>query len=311
MPLHTSYRPKKLKRIVGNKDIKESLYGILKRKEIPPAFLFSGESGCGKTTFARALAYELKVHKSELIELNAADDRGINKIRELKEAIKYGPMVGKKKFILLDEGHRITPDAQEALLKMLEEPPPYIHFAICTTEPEKLKATFKRRCMHYNVTPLTSDEMFELLGRVLNKELGNGEEFPQSILDKIEELADGSAGQALKLLDQVIDMADENKAIKILQSAKTTALEVIDVCRILISDKGEKVKWAKIRPFLTGFDGNVDDARMHILGYLGKVLVDNPSPITARMMDWFTNPMTYAGKNGLRLALYYAIFGAE
>ena len=312
MPLHTSYRPKKLKSIIGNDAIKDSLKGLLKRKEIPPAFLFSGPSGCGKTTFARVLKNELKVSDTDFIELNAADDRGIEAVRALREGMKLAPLIGDKKVILLDEAHMITATAQEALLKLLEEPPSHVHIVLCTTNPEKLKTTLKRRCHHYAVTPLKKAEIEALLKKVLKKEKIDPDKFPKKILEKIDDLADGSAGQALKLLDQVIDMTDEKAALHTLQSAGMSMAEVIDLCRVIANfTMNEQTKWGRIHKFLIDFTGDAESARFAILAYLSKVLLDRPNEAVAETMNCFTESFFYTGKAGLTLACYYAVFGVK
>ncbi|GAG60002.1 unnamed protein product, partial [marine sediment metagenome] len=151
MSLQQDYRPKSFKTFIGNEDVVESLTKILKRKKIPSAFLFTGPSGCGKTTIPRIIARMFKVDH-DFKELNAANDRGIKPIRALIDDMSFQPLHGDKKFILLDEAHMITGTAQEALLKALEEPPPWVTWLICTTNPEALKGTLKRRCHNYELS---------------------------------------------------------------------------------------------------------------------------------------------------------------
>jgi DNA polymerase-3 subunit gamma/tau len=312
MPLHTDHRPKTFKFFIGNKDVVDSLKVILKRDDIPPAFLFTGEGGTGKTTMANIIRHALKCSDTDYTELNAADDRGINAIRALRENMRFAPLAGEKKVILLDEAHMLTKEAQEALLKMLEKPPEYIHFIVATTNPEKLKPTFKRRCHHYHLQPAPRSEMLKLLRLILKREKVTN--FPQKVLNEIEELADGSAGQALKLLDQVIDMDDEKKAISVLQTAGNDISEIIDICRALMDNLPAKTKSNKIRKLLTGYyknGGDAESARYAILGYMNSVLLRNGDTATAMIIDYFKESFMYSGKAGLTQACIYACYDDE
>ncbi len=312
MPLHTDHRPKLFKYFIGNKDTVDSLKVLMKRDEAPPAFLFTGQGGTGKTTMANIIRHALKCSDTDYTELNAADDRGIGAIRGLRENMRFAPLAGDKKVILLDEAHMLTKEAQEALLKMLEEPPEYVHFIIATTNPEKLKPTLKRRCHHYHLQPAPRNEMLKLLRFILKKE--KVEDFPPAILNEIEELSDGSAGQALKLLDQVIDMYDEKKAISVLQTAGNDTSEIIDVCRALMDNLPAKTKSSKIRKLLKGYyknGGDAEGARYAILGYMNSVLLGNGDTATAMLIDHFKESFMYSGKAGLTQACVFACYDDE
>lgn len=303
MALQVEYRPKKLKNLVGNTAVVESLQSVLSRKkEIPSTFLFTGPSGCGKTTLARIVKNELKCDDTDFIELNAADDRGIDSIRTLREGLKYAPMGGKKKVILLDEAHMLTPQSQEALLKILEEPPEYVHICIATTNPEKLKPTFKRRCHQYELSPLRESDIHKVLDNVLEKE--GVKKFPKKLKEKIIDLSDGSAGQALKLLDMVIDMTDTDKAIRTLQSAGTSQAEVKELCQALINGRS-----GDVQIFLKLYKGDAESARYAIAGYLNSVMLNKWDSNMCRILDCFSDTFISSGKAGLTVACYYALNG--
>jgi len=310
MSLQTDYRPKSFKTFVGNTDVLVSLRTVLKRPNPPSAFLFTGPGGTGKTTLARIVKRALKCADADWKELNAADDRGIDAIRRIIESMKFSPLVGDKKVILLDEAHMLTKPSQEALLKALEEPPEYVHFCICTTNPEALKQTFKRRCHAYELEALKDSDLRKLMNMVLKAEKCEG--ISNDIKDKIIDLSDGSAGQAMKLLDMVIDMEDTDRALNTLQSAGTSESEVIDICRILVNhNMNSKTKWARMKKLLKEFKGDGESARRPILGYLEKVLLNNGDMEIAFMMEEFNHHFFDSGHAGLSLACYKAIFGAE
>lgn len=310
MSLQNDYRPKSFKTFVGNTDVLTNLRTVLKRPNPPGAFLFTGPGGTGKTTLARIVKRALKCADADWKELNAADDRGIDAIRRIIESMKFSPLAGDKKVILLDEAHMLTKPSQEALLKALEEPPSYVHFCICTTNPEALKQTFKRRCHTYELESLKDSDLHKLMGMVLKAE--KRENISNDIKDKIIDLSDGSAGQAMKLLDMVIDMEDTDRALNTLQSAGTSESEVIDLCRILVNhNMNTKTKWAKMKKLLKAFKGDGESARRPILGYLEKVLLNNGDMEIAFMMEEFNHHFFDSGHAGLTLACYKAIFGCD
>jgi len=316
MSLQVQYRPKSFKNFVGNKATVEGLSTILARPNPPSAFLLTGQGGTGKTTLGRIIRRTLNCANSDFKELNAADDRGIDAIRELIESMKFAPLSGNKKVFLLDEAHLLTMHAQEALLKALEEPPEYVHWIICTTNPEVLKPTFKRRCHIYELELLRYADMAKLIRMVLKREKRDNA-IDQEVRDKIIELAEGSAGVALKLLDMVIDMDDPGKIIDTLQSAGTSDSDVLSICRALLNDNlNKKAKWTKIRAILKDYKGDGESMRRPILGYMEKVMLNNNSDISFSeevffIMQPFMKNFFDSGKAGLVAACYEAVFGIE
>jgi len=153
MSLYKKYRPSTFDDIVGNsvtiQALKKSVEG---RKN--HVFLFTGPSGCGKTTLSRIVAKELGAKGSDFRELDSADFRGIDTIRNLRKTIGYHPLESKVVVYLLDEVHKLTGDAQNAMLKMLEETPEHVYFILATTDPQKLLGTIKGRCSIYTVEAL-------------------------------------------------------------------------------------------------------------------------------------------------------------
>jgi|2_EtaG_2_1085320.scaffolds.fasta_scaffold01430_8 DNA polymerase-3 subunit gamma/tau len=300
MPLHTTYRPKTLKEFFGNDAIVKSLKSVLDRKKDKPhSFLFTGPSGCGKTTLARILKHELKCDDMDFYSYNAANTRGIDTIREINEKKSFRPMSGKIKIYMLEECHQITGAGIEAMLDMIEEPPSHVFFILCTTEPEKLKVTLKRRCHHYEVQPLFRNEMNQLIDRILDIEKAKIEKL---VKDKIVSLANGSAGMALKMLDSVIDMDDEEQAIDALESTTVSEAEVIELCRELVKGRS----WKKIKEILKGIKGEPESIRYAVLGYMNSVMLNNGGGDVAEVQSCFMDSYIYCGKAGLVQSCYLA-----
>ena len=204
----------------------------------------------------------------------------------------------------------LTKESQEALLKSLEEPPKHVHFILCTTNPEALKPTLRRRCHNYEVELLKSDVMQGLLQKILLKE--KVQNFPKKVLEKVEELADGSAGQALKLLDMVIDFKNSKRALEILSVVGTGEAEIKDFCQALINfEISDSAKWRRLSSLLKDFGGEAESARRGILGYLNKVLlnakdIDHAAGISLIMKE-FSNHYYDTGNAGLTMSCINAV----
>ena len=151
MTFYTKYRPQTWDEVAGQAHITRTLMNALDNSEVAHALLFAGKHGTGKTTVARILARELGAVGSDLVEIDAASNRGIDDARRLKESTFFVPINGPVKVFILDEAHMLTKEANNALLKTLEEPPPHVKFLLATTDPQKLPVTVLSRCLQFNL----------------------------------------------------------------------------------------------------------------------------------------------------------------
>jgi len=223
--LARKWRPQKFDDVVGQGHITRTLQNAIASKRLAHAFLFSGPRGVGKTTTARILAKALNCTEGptpipcgkcdsclettagnsvDVIEIDGASNRGIEHIRELREAVKYAPVGGRYKVYVIDEVHMLTNEAFNALLKTLEEPPPHVIFIFATTEPQKIPATIHSRCQRYSFKRIS---LTELIGRL--RQVADAEHITISDqgLSLIARAAEGSMRDAQSLLDQAVSFS--------------------------------------------------------------------------------------------------------
>jgi len=220
LPLPRKYRPKTFSQVVGQRAAVRTVKNAVKSGRVANAYLFTGPRGVGKTTLARLLAKALNCQNPkdgepcnecenckavtsgsfpDLIELDAASNRGIDDVRQLQEGVAYAPIKGKTKVYIIDEVHMLTKEAFNALLKTLEEPPPRTVFVLCTTEADKVPATVRSRCQRIVFRRLSEEELLAHLREVCKKE---GLDCEEEALQLIVSLSEGCARDALALLDQ-------------------------------------------------------------------------------------------------------------
>lgn len=306
LPLHTKYRPNKWDDIIGNRAMLESLRSTLNRKDARPhAILLVGPSGCGKTTIARIIGNVLDCSSLDFNEYNAAQARGIDVVREIQMSMLYPPLSGKCKIYLLDEAARLTTDAQSALLKMLEDTPSHVFFILCTTDPEKLLKTIKTRCATHSVSALTPPELFDLLYKVCVSE--GIPDFPKEALTEIARVSDGSARQALVILDKVIDMQDDRLLFQAIEESTVKEVVVIDICRAIMAKN-----WPQLCAMLSRVEKDkVEDTRYAILGYFRSILINpksgNNHEFASMVIGNFLESFMYSGAAGLARACFESV----
>lgn len=296
MSLATDYRPRSLDEIVGNKAEIQALKRLLEQEKHPQTYLFSGPAGCGKTTTARIVAD--MVGADNVIEMNSADNRGIDTARNIIETLQFvstTPTV-----YILDEVHKTTGDFQNAMLKVLEEPPPFAYFILCSSEPTKLIAAVKSRCTHVQFRPLSEQDMLTLCKRVAR---GEGMKPNVDIIEAVIQRANGSPRDAILLLGKVLspDLSlDEALDILAEPMVDSTTLEL---CRILL--QGDH--WREVTAVITSLETkDWESVRYAVLGYMTAVLCKGDNKLAARAIEAFSEPFFNTGRAGLVLACYRA-----
>ncbi|MCA9389914.1 DNA polymerase III subunit gamma/tau [candidate division WWE3 bacterium] len=205
MSLYRKYRPKNFSEVLGQEHVTQTLQNAIAHDMVSHAYLFSGPRGTGKTSIARILAQQLGCGELDIIEIDAASHRGIDEVRALREQAQYQPTSGEKKIYILDEVHMLTKEAFNALLKIIEEPPTYVHFVLCTTEPHKVPVTIISRTQRFDFRPGTTDNLSQLLDMYAQNE---GVVLAPEARDLIAEYADGGYRDAASFLEQVIQSAN-------------------------------------------------------------------------------------------------------
>ncbi len=222
--LARKYRPQRFSDVIGQEHVTRTLQNAISQQRIAHGYIFSGHRGIGKTTIARILAMALNCRSTDkpspepcgvcdscqeiraggsvdVIEIDAATNRGIDEIRELRDAARYRPARDRYKIYILDEAHQITDAAFNALLKTLEEPPPHIVFMMATTQPEDIPQTIRSRCQHFSFHAVRFDDIVQQLRDIAAQEKINAED---DALAALAEAGDGSMRDALSIMDQAI-----------------------------------------------------------------------------------------------------------
>jgi len=300
------YRPETLDDIVGNTSAVNSIDALLnkKRSKMPQAILLHGERGCGKTTLGRILATELDCQKGSFFEYNSSNTRGIDTMREIQEQSQLTSLFGSVKVYLLDEFHMATLPAQNAALKMLEDCPKNTYFILATTNPEKLIKPIRSRCTSIGVSKLNQKQAERLLKRILHEE--GDDEFPDEVLDAIVDTANGVPRDALKLLDQVIDMEDIDEMLEMVKYDIPDELGVKSLCLLLMEKPAHK-KWKDVSNGIKNLGGDIESQRRGVLGFFSKVLLNSGEQRIAALAECFESNYFDSGNAGFILSCYDAM----
>ena len=302
--LPLKYRPNYFKEVYGNEDAINISQSMVQRElnDIPRSWLFTGPSGTGKTTLARIIRYELDCADTDFHEYNTSNTRGIDDIRDITSKARLAPMDGKIQVYLLDECHQLTKDAQNALLKGLEDTPKHTFFMLCTTNPEKLLDAIKTRCTTISLSGLNFKELKGLVSDIAAEE---NKPIDAKLAASIAKAALESPREALKILDQVIDL-EPDAALTAIKAGLSGESETIDFCRALIHSPS----WKTIAPVIENLTMPPENARRIVVSYFTKVLLSagKDAHLACLVLEQFTKPFFEFSDAEFAMATYSAIY---
>jgi DNA polymerase III subunit gamma/tau len=252
--LYRQYRPHDFAEARGQDHIVAALEAQIKNKKPAHAYLFSGGRGTGKTTFARILAARLGVTDKDLFEMDAASNRGIDDVRELREGVYAMPFESPYKFYIIDEAHMLTKEAWNALLKTLEEPPSHVIFVLATTDKDKVPDTIQSRCEVYSFKQPNRETLVQTVSDVAKKE---GYTLERAAAELLALLADGSFRDALSILQKVLNVSVDKK-ISVAEVELVTGAPKGELVRQVLAAIVKKDMNAAIKPVLEATAANVD-----------------------------------------------------
>lgn len=232
--LYRKYRPQSFKDVVGQEQVVTLLENSIKQKKIGHAYLFCGGRGTGKTTVARIFARDIGCNPEDIIEIDAASNRGIDEIRELRDAVRTAPFSSPYKVYIVDEAHMLTKEAANALLKTLEEPPSHVVFILATTDPDKLPQTIVSRCQRVEFKQPDVQALVSRLLYVVEQEVRSLE---KESAELIARHGKGSYRDALGVLEQILAVSEKKIKHEIVMETlgtphEETLLELLDsVCQ--------------------------------------------------------------------------------
>ncbi len=307
--LYKKHRPRSFKQMIGQRDALRPLVELGRQGKVPHALLLTGPSGCGKTTVARILRVRLKCSDHDFSELNTADFRGIDMVRDVRARMGLSPVGGESRVWLIDEVHMLTREAQNALLKMLEDTPRHVYFILATTDPQKLLPTIRNRCTQVDLKPLNRTDMEVLLTTVWEKEGVRG---TVDVMEKIIELAEGSPRKALVLLNQVIGLEGEEEQLKALSSASGEE-KAIQLARLLVKPGVRWPEIAKLLKALRAAEEDPEGLRLLVLAYCNTILLGG-GKLALRayfIMECFSENFWNTKWSGLSMACYEVVVGTK
>jgi len=302
--LNKRYRPIIFDNIVGQKEIVSALRGMVLSPNTPQSFLFHGDSGVGKTTLARIMARSLNCsnltetgnpcnscpsclsilegNHPDVQELNSANRRKIDDIRELERWLDLYPIASPNKILILDECHQITKDGQEALLTPLENPSLGVYIFLCSTEPKKLKVTIRNRCLDFKFNRITNSEIELLVRSVSTYEVGK--EPDPKVLDGIVEIAAGRPRNALNLLQVALEIGLENsdELLRMLSTDSDFSPDFRNFVFILMKPTSS---WSYITSAYKGLNIEAPDLQRLLAGWMRASLLRNSNIDKANILS--------------------------
>ena len=259
--LYRAYRPQTFAEVVDQKAIVKTLENAINNNKVAHAYLFCGPRGTGKTTLAKIVAKALNCEEGptikpclecesckailngnnpDVIEIDAASNNGADDIRALRDSVKFLPSMSRYKVYIIDEVHMLSNAAFNALLKTLEEPPKYVVFILCTTEPYKIPETILSRCQRFDFKAISNEGIFKRISEIVKEENIN---ITDEAIEEVTNLAEGGMRDALSLLDQVISyVADGKISIEDVYevSGNVSNVDLLNLLKLIIENKSEQ-----------------------------------------------------------------------
>jgi DNA polymerase-3 subunit gamma/tau len=297
------WRPQDFDQVIAQEHVTRTLQNAIRSERIGHAYLFSGPRGVGKTTVARILAKAINCQEGptptpcnkctacqeitgsrslDVLEIDGASNRRIEDIRELRENVKYSPVGGKYKIIIIDEVHQLTPEAFNALLKTLEEPPSHVVFIFATTQPQKIPLTILSRCQRFDFRRIPTKLIAQRLSYITEQEKLQVEE---SALNLLAKKAEGSLRDGQSLLDQLISFGGNNITVDEVSevlglASRDLFFELIDV----VCDRNSK-KGLELVATVEAQGWDMEEFIDGLLDHLRHLLLAKTAPESPELMD--------------------------
>ena len=295
--LAVKYRPQKFSDVVEQDTIKQILGEQLATGQLKRVLLFTGPAGCGKTTNGRIFANEIEPCKANIIEINAADHTGVEDVRLIIENCKTKPLYGNYKVFIIDEVHSLSVNAFNALLKLLEEPPSYCVFIMCTTDPQKIIGTILSRAYRYDFQKISHNGIVNRLNCILESEKAEGEQgcgvqtWTVDALNYIAKVANGGMRDAVTLLDKCLSYSKNLSIDDVVKVLGVTSYDIqFDILDAIINRNEAELTIKLDELYKSG-----KDLKLFTKNFLSFVLDVNKF-ITLKSFDYISIPSNYQGR---------------